>query len=222
VNTYVISDTHWNEGEDGCVLDTYCQRPHDYTAKTIRNWNQTVQPEDLVIHCGDVINGDKKRIKKILDSLNGRKVLVTGNHDRNHGEQWWMRNGFDFACQGFKFRNVWFTHEPAGHLPEGCLYNVHGHLHNIWDGFHSPERIERDKELLGVDFTKQLKYPWQRLFALEYCGYRPINIDKFLAHPERFKATGPGSEIITDLRPNPGPIQLADSYMMQQEFPRSR
>lgn len=191
MNVYIISDTHWNDYEDGHVDETFAMRPKDYAVETRKNWNRIVRPEDLVIHCGDVVNGDRNRVTEIMNGLNGRKVLVEGNHDRKHGEQWWMNHGFDFACQGFKFRNAWITHEPAQHLPEGCLYNIHGHLHNIWDGFYNVERINRDKELLGVDFTKRLKYPWQRLFALEYCNYSPINFDKFLAHPEKYQATGP-------------------------------
>jgi hypothetical protein len=105
------------------------------------------------------------------------------------------------------FRNVLLTHEPAnavvksdGHrpydsyewgLPEGAALNIHGHLHNIWDGFHNAERIARDKELLGVDFTKRLKHPWQRLFAVEYTDYRPVEFNKFVAKPDCFQARGP-------------------------------
>lgn len=191
MNVYIISDTHWNETEEGGVMKTYCLRPDNYAAKTQANWKRIVKPEDLVIHCGDVVNGRSSRAKGILESLPGRKVLVSGNHDSKHGSAWWMDNGFDFACDGFKFRHAWITHKPSNELPEGCLYNIHGHLHNVWDGFYSAERMERDKNLLGIDYRKQLKYPWQRLFALEYCDYAPVNFDKFLAHPEKYQATGP-------------------------------
>lgn len=170
-------------------MQTYCQRPPDFTERIIKNWNQTVKPEDTVIHLGDVAIG--KKSEWIMPSLPGRKILIRGNHDRSQSCTWWSEHGFDFACDGLKFRQCWLSHEPASILPEGCLYNVHGHLHNIWHGFHSIERINRDKELLGVDFTKRLKYPFQRLFAIEYTNYSPINFDKFISHPDKYQACGP-------------------------------
>jgi hypothetical protein len=102
-----------------------------------------------------------------------------------------MEHGFDFACDSFTFRGVLFTHEPANELAPGTHTNIHGHLHNIWDGFHKPDRLERDKEFLGIDPTKRLKHNWQRLFALEYTDYRPVELNKFLSSPERYQATGP-------------------------------
>lgn len=201
MNVYLISDTHFNHQN----METYCQRPADFTDRIIKNWNQTVKPTDTVIHLGDVMIG--KKSEWIMPSLPGRKILIRGNHDRSQSCTWWMEHGFDFACDQLVFRHVLLTHEPANAvvksngykpygamewgLPEGCVLNVHGHLHNIWDGFHNHDRLERDKELLGIDPTKRLKYDWQRLFALEYTDYRPVEFNKFIANPDRFQAKGP-------------------------------
>lgn len=205
MNTYVVSDTHFMHQSD--VMKTHCKRPDGFSELIEKRWNQTVRPEDTVIHCGDVVIGPKRLAKELLDRLNGRKILVRGNHDRDKSVSWWMENGFAFACDSFVMRNVLFTHEPANaiiksngnrpyemleeSLPEGCTVNIHGHLHNVWDGFMNEERWKRDKELLGIDFKTRLRYPWQRLFAIEYTEYRPVELNKFLAHPERYQATGP-------------------------------
>ncbi|VVB50906.1 Calcineurin-like phosphoesterase [uncultured archaeon] len=203
---WVVSDTHWNE-KDGSPMRTHCLRPPDYTRISLKRWNETVRPEDTVIHLGDVINGTKREVKAILDSLHGKKIHVRGNHDRDKACSWWMDNGFAFSCDWFVLRNVLFTHEPANAitksngnrpydmleegLPYGCELNVHGHLHNVWNGFMDEERYERDKALLGIDFKKQLRYPWQRLFAIEYTDYRPVELGKFLAHPQKYQSTEP-------------------------------
>jgi calcineurin-like phosphoesterase family protein len=150
-----------------------------------------LKPTDLLIHNGDVGIGKHEDWEWMIALWPGRTVLVRGNHDRAHSNTWWMEHGFDFACDSFTFRGVYFTHEPANELPAGCHTNLHGHLHNIWDGFHNPERLERDKELLGIDPTKRLKHSWQRLFALEYTDYRPVELNKFLAQPDRYQARGP-------------------------------
>src|SRR5579859_3947400 len=55
-----------------------------------------------------------------------------------------------------------------------------------------PGAIERDKAMLSnFNPTKQLKHPWQRLFAVEYTDYRPVEFNKFIAHPEKYQARGP-------------------------------
>jgi len=203
MSIYIISDTHFNH----LKLETHCDRPEGFTELIVKRWNQTVKPTDVVFHLGDVAIGPKRYVKDLLSLLSGRKGLVRGNHDRDKSCGWWMENGFDFACDSFVYRNILFTHEPANAiiksngnrpydqleetLPSNCIINVHGHLHNIWDGFFDEKRMERDKALLGIDFRKQLKYPWQRLLALEYTDYRPVELNKFLAHPERYQSTGP-------------------------------
>lgn len=131
-----------------------------------------MKPEDLVIHLGDVAIGRRQAVKDILTSLPGRKVLVLGNHDRSHGPDWWMNQGFDFACQAMKYRNCWLTHEPSPTLPEGCILNIHGHLHNFEREVHPNYKAQ----------------PFQRLFAIEYTDYRPVSFDKFLAHPHKYRA----------------------------------
>lgn len=185
VNVYLISDTHFNHAN----IATYCQRPADFTELLVKRWHETVTANDTVIHLGDVQIG--KKSEWIMPALPGRKILIRGNHDRQNSNTWWMEHGFDFACDGLKFRNCWLTHEPCTTLASGCELNIHGHLHNIWDGFVDRENIKRNTELLGADYTKRLRYPWQRLFAVEYTDYRPVEFNKFVSHPERFQARGP-------------------------------
>ncbi len=203
MNVYLISDTHLKHDK----METYCQRPSDFSERIHKNIMNTVKDTDVLIHLGDVGISKPVDWEWMVQAWPGRKVLIRGNHDRAHSCTWWMEHGFHFACDSFVFRSVLLTHEPANAvvksngykpygamdwgLPEGCALNVHGHLHNIWDGFHNPERLERDKELLGIDPTKQLKHKWQRLFALEYTNYTPVEFNKFIAHPEKYQATGP-------------------------------
>jgi calcineurin-like phosphoesterase family protein len=179
MNVYLISDTHLNHAN----IATYCDRPKDFTEIIMKRWNETVKPEDTVIHLGDVILHKKNVIKDILDSLHGRKILIRGNHDRQWSNMKWMENGFQFSCDGMKFRQIWLTHEPSNSLADGCILNIHGHLHNIWDGFHAdPDG--------NAALNKQLKHPWQRLFAIEYTDYRPVEFDKFIAHPYKYREVG--------------------------------
>jgi len=182
VNVYLISDTHLNHAN----IATYCDRPKDFTQLIIKRWNEVVKSEDVVIHLGDVAIGPRSTVEHQVRSLNGRKILVRGNHDKRGSCAWWMEHGFDFACDGMRFRNCWLTHHPSTSLADGCELNIHGHLHNIWHGFAPNAGAEEAATKEG-----KLRHPWQRLFAIEYSDYRPVEFDKFVSHPDKFQARGP-------------------------------
>lgn len=178
MNIYLISDTHFNHAN----IATYCDRPADFTERIIRNWRQIVRPEDDVIHLGDVFMHKADGWDVIWPQLTGRRTLIRGNHDRKRSPTWWMEHGFDACCDSMVLRRCWLTYEPADSLAPGCILNIHGHLHNIWHGFHP------DNGLLQA----RLRHPWQRLFAIEYTDYMPVEFDKFVSHPKKYLATGLG------------------------------
>lgn len=160
MNTWLITDTHFNHDN----IASYCKRPEDWTKRVIDNWRKLVQRDDLVIHLGDVIIGKRSRLLPIIGWLPGRKILVRGNHD-NESLEWYMNNGFLFACESLVYRKVLFTHHPANELPGNALLNVHGHLHNFGE-------THPDKDLP----TK----PFHKLLAIEYTNYEPVLFDKFV------------------------------------------
>lgn len=196
MKVYLISDTHFNPAK----IATYCDRPENFTEILIRNWRNTINPMDMVIHIGDVFIGGVEEWREIYPKLPGKKMLIRGNHDDQRSLTWWMSNGFDAACDAMIFRSTWITHRPADQLPPGCQINIHGHLHNIWDGFYNGDICDRIGGCLKRadpslscncdEDRKKLKNPWQRLFAVEYTNYHPIEFDKFLNHPDRYQARG--------------------------------
>lgn len=99
----------------------------------IQEWNKIVRPCEFVIHLGDYIcGGTFDQIKNITGQLNGRKILITGNHDRK-SKSWFRGVGFERVikhrwCVGM----YCFSHRPqtAGYLVENdSRYNLHGHSH---------------------------------------------------------------------------------------------
>lgn len=77
------SDLHFNHGN----IIKYCNRPfiskQEMNHSLIQNWNKTVKEEDIVFILGDFCFGDKSKWRQLLNSLNGTKYLVQGNHDRD-------------------------------------------------------------------------------------------------------------------------------------------
>lgn len=122
----------------------------------IARWNAVVRPRDIVWVLGDYALGDPDRALAYLPSLNGRKRLVTGNHDRAWvGHRSAHRYTGDYLDAGFELVTPWararlagqdvllshfpYTgdHTPKDRFPEYRLPDVgkwliHGHVHNAW------------------------------------------------------------------------------------------
>ena len=86
-NIWFTSDTHFGHlNTQGTGIIDYCKRPFssikEMDEALINNWNQVVQPGDLVYHLGDLafVNSIKD-LKKYVNKLNGQIIWVAGNHD---------------------------------------------------------------------------------------------------------------------------------------------
>lgn len=137
------------------------ERPFENLAEMhgtlINRWNQDVLDQDLVIHCGDFALGKREEAKKMLDRLNGRKVLVPGNHDRHTATQYRMTVGFVDVRAELVMRifgkKVVFRHEPFYEKPLGVDLVFHGHVHQNETGL-----------------------PWNVNLSVEATDYRPVEL----------------------------------------------
>lgn len=81
--TWITSDQHFGHRK---VIE-YCGRPfsdvEEMNKAIIERHNAIVKPEDTVWHLGDFALDDRL-VKSFLDKLNGRKILIPGNHDKCH------------------------------------------------------------------------------------------------------------------------------------------
>lgn len=168
MKTWIISDTHFNHAN----IIKYADRPfttkEEMNEELVRRWNETVAPDDVVYHLGDVVFGGKNIKEGILKRLNGYKILRLGNHDdRTTVNQW--RSYFDevykddilledLALSHYPLNDEEMTKLSALGLIKG---NVHGHVHN--------DNGDLD----------QTKY---KCVSVEQTDYRPIDFDLIKAH----------------------------------------
>ena len=139
-NSWVVSDTHF--GHAGVCRFTHQNTdikirpwtdPNEMDEDMVRMWNEIVAPHDRVYHLGDVVIN--RRCLPILDRLNGKKVLIRGNHDIFRLEEY---TPYFEDIRGYKVlskERIIMSHIPVHPSQlERWKANVHGHLHsNVLD-----------------------------------------------------------------------------------------
>ena len=88
MSVYVIADLHLCTDNESKSMEIFGNRWKDYKNRIQTNWNKLVMPEDTVIIPGDISWAltlqDAISDLKFIDSLNGKKIIMKGNHDF-----WW-------------------------------------------------------------------------------------------------------------------------------------
>jgi calcineurin-like phosphoesterase family protein len=129
-DTWIISDTHFFHENIG----RYCNRPEHWQELIIKNWNDRVSPDETILHLGDFALGKKSHFELLTGILNGRLLLIQGNHDRL-SQSFCEAHGVTLIKDAIKIElehhvNLLFSHRPIVPLEEGWI-NLHGHIHNV-------------------------------------------------------------------------------------------
>jgi calcineurin-like phosphoesterase family protein len=134
---WLISDTHFGDEAIVGYENRPFTRPSGQTQVNmekalIERWNGVVGQGDEVFHLGDVGYGGPTPIKGILEQLNGRKMLVMGNHDREKSPQWWRTAGFEEVSKWPITIEDFFIlqHEPPAYYTNRTpFFYIFGHVH---------------------------------------------------------------------------------------------
>ena len=78
---FATSDTHFGHDREFLYKPRGFNSIAEHDEEVIRRWNETVEPDDWVLHLGDVMLGDNKHGLECLKKLNGKIFIVPGNHD---------------------------------------------------------------------------------------------------------------------------------------------
>ena len=79
---YFISDTHFNHDREFVYGPRGFKSIEEMNETLIKNWNETVTPDDQIYVLGDFFLGtDEEFIRHTLWRLNGQIYLIYGNHD---------------------------------------------------------------------------------------------------------------------------------------------
>jgi len=127
---YFTSDSHF----DHANIIKLSNRPfvdiNDMHSALIDNWNSTVKKNDIIYHLGD-FSLNKKTHQKILTSLNGRKILIKGNHDKKPTLDDGWNEIYDILEIKFKEQLIILCHFPllVWNKSHYKSWHLHGHCH---------------------------------------------------------------------------------------------
>jgi calcineurin-like phosphoesterase family protein len=193
VNRFVISDHHLghtNSWENFKLSDGSPLRPFTSTEEMnetmIERHNAKVKEQDTVYFLGDVVIN--KKYLELVKRMNGRKILIRGNHDIFKDEDY-REVGFE-QIHGVR---VFVDKFIMSHIPlhpdcvsERFRVNVHGHLHanevmrtrtNMVHGYMTGLVTEPDPCYLCV--------------SVEHTNYEPLHFDEVQARiDKRWEETG--------------------------------
>lgn len=174
-NRFLISDTHFghtNTWQKFTLPDGSPLRPFTSTEEMdetmVDNWNRVVRPQDTVYHLGDVVIA--RRNLETVKRLNGRKILIRGNHDIFKDKDYYEA-GFE-QIHGVR---VFVDKFILSHIPlhpdcvgERFKRNVHGHLHG--------NRIMTKYEAGG--WSQDIPDPRYLSVCVEQINFTPISFDE--------------------------------------------
>lgn len=132
MKTWVISDTHFGHRAICEFSDKHGNKLRPFANSDemdevlVDNWNSLVAPTDKIYHLGDVAT--TKKGLKVLSRLNGKKILIKGNHDMEKLSVYKEYFADVRSCKvidGFIM-----THIPIHECQiERFGKNIHGHMH---------------------------------------------------------------------------------------------
>lgn len=138
MKTWVTSDLHL--GHDNvikfCPLTRGNFRDAEHmNEEFVRVWNDIVSPDDLVYNLGDVAFMSGYEASKVLNRMNGRMILIKGNHDHKQLKDVHFKNRFEevhdyLEIKVNKTKVVMFHYPIYDH--NGAHYGsvmLHGHVH---------------------------------------------------------------------------------------------
>lgn len=181
---YYIADTHFGHRN----VIKFDSRPFDSMDEMekiiINNWNSVVNDEDVVYVLGDFSWYKEEKTLEILDMLNGKKVLIMGNHDRispavakkfssrvtyleiNDGEDRVVMSHYPMPFWNGQFRNT---------------VHLYGHVHNSY------QQKYLEKVKAEIRYVQNIPMRMYNVGCMmPYMEYRPKTLKEILDyHNER-------------------------------------
>lgn len=140
---WITSDLHFHH--KGVLSFQKETRPFkdvdDMNESLIKEWNSLVKPKDFIFHLGDFSFKCKEETSKVLEQLNGKKILLFGNHDKTLRKQFrvgeydivYLSDYIEVRIDEVKICMSHFPMVCHNQSGRGSIM-LHGHCHGSYQG----------------------------------------------------------------------------------------
>lgn len=158
MTTWITSDLHWGHKNIMKFCPVTRARFRDDVAymneAMVQEWNHLIAADDTVYILGDVAFLPAEKATATVRRLNGKKILVEGNHDRKLLQDADFRDCFEqvhkYLDAQFNETRVVMFHYPIAEwdqMHRGAVH-FHGHLHGGASGLENYRALD-----VGMDST---------------------------------------------------------------------
>lgn len=156
---FFTSDSHWYHTN----IIKYCNRPfssiEEMNEKLIQYWNETISNDDIVFHLGDFAFCGPTKTQEIKEQLNGRIILIKGNHDYKSTLKL-FDDVFDQLLLNLNGDLVYLNHYPFLTFADQNCYQLHGHLHLCKGKNVNKYNLNSRQYDVGVDLNNYSPVSW--------------------------------------------------------------
>jgi len=172
MNIFFTSDLHFGHDREFIFKPRGFNSIDEHDEVIINNWNNVVDKDDIVYILGDIIMGDQDSGIKKFAKLNGKKIIIRGNHDTdNKVEKYIKATGEEPKWADVvtynKYR-FYLSHHPTitsnfekGEPMTRHLINLFGHTHS------------KDKFYMDMPFMYNV--------ALDAHNCTPVNVEDIIS-----------------------------------------
>jgi calcineurin-like phosphoesterase family protein len=161
MRTWVTSDLHFGHKNIMKFCPVTRARFRDDVSymnnEMVNEWNARVQTEDTVYILGDVAFMSGSDAGRMINRLNGTKILIEGNHDRKTLQDATFRSAFaevhkylDITYNGHKIVMFHYPIAEWDQMHRGALH-LYGHLHGGTSGLEKYRAFD-----VGMDSTGEI------------------------------------------------------------------
>lgn len=194
---FYIADCHFGHDKARKLDERHFSTVKEMDEVMIERWNSVVtRKKDEVVILGDFCFGKGERANELLRRLNGKKYLVTGNHDRlflrdkkfDPSLFEWIK---PYAERKDNGRKLVLCHYPIicynGQYHGDTTYMLYGHVHNTKD-YQNVLRFREESAQItyfakgkagSIGPERPLACNMINCFA-KFSDYRPLTLDEWI------------------------------------------
>lgn len=180
MKTWITSDLHFGHKNIMRFCPVTRARFRDdvdyMNEQMVKEWNELVEPEDLVYILGDVAFLPAQKATEYMRRCNGRKILVQGNHDRKALNDPSFRGCFeeihhylDISYAGTKVVMFHYPIAEWDQMHRGAVH-FHGHLHGGVSGLEKYRAMDAGMDATGF-IVQEMDFMISRALKGEIKGH---------------------------------------------------